>query len=394
MTEEFGLQGVRVLVTDAETRLGLYVIRALGRAGCRVTAISSEPVGSNVIGFASKFVSEIDWVSRSTPYREALINTVEKLAGTHDVLVPISTLSIEVIACHASSLGSKIRFYVPDLDIFRAANDKGTTTSIAEEIGIPIPKTYHGLDPDIVEEWSRDAKIRFPLVVKFSSDRRETLWNPADRYRIVSSSEELAREYRRMYRVGDYPLIQEYIRGPGYGFFSLAGLSGDPIITFCHRRLREYPISGGPSTLCESVRDEELIDLGAKMLRALKLKGLAMVEFKLDQQTNEYKFLEINPRFWGSLPLALRCGVNFPAYLVQMALGVKPHRNWDYPLGVKVRFLPADFLAAFDTWRMSKDSYFAMQYFRELFDLSIRDGMMESDDLMPLVAFIRSKLAR
>jgi len=197
-----------------------------------------------------------------------------------------------------------------------------------------------------------------------------------------------------MYEVGDSPLVQEYIQGPGYGYFSLGGSSGEPLVTFCHKRLREYPISGGPSTLCESVYDEKLIDLGTKMLTTLKLKGVAMVEFKFDQQANEYKFLEVNPRFWGSLPLALRCGVNFPAYLVQMALGDTPHRACGYPVGVKVRFLFTDIPAAWDTWRKNKTLSFVRQYIGELLDFSIKDGLIQGDDLAPLGAYIRSKLLR
>ena len=394
MRESFDLQGVRVIVTDADTRLGLYIIRALGRVGCRITALSHEPVGRHVIGFASRFVAARHWIPRSVHYREALVNTVEEIAGTHDVLVPISTLSIEIVAQHASYLAPKIQFCVPDLRRFREANDKSTTTSIAKSIGIPVPETYHDIDPETIEEWSRDAKVTFPLVVKFSDDRRDTLWNPADRYRIVRSSKELALEYRRMHAVGDHPLIQEYIQGPGYGFFSLGGESGQPLITFCHKRLREYPISGGPSTFCESIYDKRLIDLGTKMLTTLKLKGVAMVEVKLDQQSNEYKFLEINPRFWGSLPLALHCGVNFPSYLVQMALGITPRMEFDYPVGVKVRFLFTDILAACDTWRRNKSLSFVRQYIGELFDPSIKDGMIEADDLGPLTAYIRSSLRR
>lgn len=394
MNNSCNLQGVRVLVTDAETRLGLYIIRALGRAGCIVTALAHEPVGSPVIGFASKFVTAKHWVPRSADFRQAFVNTIEELAGTHDVLVPISTLSIEIVAQHAASLASKIRFYCPDLKTFRDANDKGTTTAIAKRIGIPVPETYHGIDPRTIEEWARDTRITFPLVVKFSDDRRDTLWNPADRYRIVRSSEELAREYRRMHGVGDSPLIQEYIQGSGYGFFSLSDAAGDPLVTFCHKRLREYPISGGPSTLCESVYDEQLIDVGTKMLLALQLKGIAMVEFKFDESKHEYKFLEINPRFWGSLPLAIHCGVNFPAYLVQMALGDIPRRNCEYPLGVKVRFLFTDFLAACETWRRTKSLTFVRRYLGELCDSSIHDGLIEPDDLGPLTAYVRSKLSR
>ncbi len=40
-----------------------------------------------------------------------------------------------------------------------------------------------------------------------------------------------------------------------------------------------------------------------------------MVEFKLDPRDNTPKLMEINPRFWGSLALAIESGVNFPYLL-------------------------------------------------------------------------------
>ena len=63
--------------------------------------------------------------------------------------------------------------------------------------------------------------------------------------------------------------------------------------------------------------------------------GVAMVEFKLDKRTGKPVFLEINPRFWGSLNQAVRSGVDFPSLLYDMAVhgDVKPVYN--YNLGIR-----------------------------------------------------------
>ena len=62
-----------------------------------------------------------------------------------------------------------------------------------------------------------------------------------------------------------------------------------------------------------------------------------MVEFKWDQATDTFALLEINGRFWGSLPLALAAGVDFPYYLYQIAVGDTPEPPPSYPLGVVAR---------------------------------------------------------
>ena len=57
----------------------------------------------------------------------------------------------------------------------------------------------------------------------------------------------------------------------------------------CHRRVREYPITGGPSTCCESFYDAALIDRAYRLLHSFGFTGMAMVEFKGDC------VLEVNP---------------------------------------------------------------------------------------------------
>ena len=89
---------------------------------------------------------------------------------------------------------------------------------------------------------------------------------------------------------------------------------------FQHRRLHEVPITGGASALRESVPvDPTLLDYSVRLLRELAWTGLAMVEFRVGPAGP--MLMEINGRVWGSLPLAVKSGVDFPAKLVQLHLG-------------------------------------------------------------------------
>lgn len=386
------LTGVRAIVTDADTRLGLYVIRALGRAGCRVTALSRKQAGKP-IAFSSRYTAERH---RLPPghYRDVLPEAIEALAARHDLLMPITTFSLVVVAKNATRLEPLVPFYIPPLDSLRTAADKRAITTIGREAGIPVPETYERLDPTTIGQWAEEMEKKFPLVVKFTDDRRSGAWDPAERYRIVRSPTELTAEYTRMHRLGEYPLVQEYIEGDGYGFFTIMNPSGEPVATFCHRRLREYPISGGPSTLCESFHDDILVELGTRLLQAMNWRGVAMVEFKRDRKTGEYKLLEINPRFWGSLPLALHCGVDFPVYQAQLALGRTPRPEDIYPTGRKMRFFFSDLLAVRKQWRSGNRRAVAANYLKELLDLSIKDGLFDFDDPRPLATYVRQNLRR
>jgi predicted ATP-grasp superfamily ATP-dependent carboligase len=88
-----------------------------------------------------------------------------------------------------------------------------------------------------------------------------------------------------------------------------------------HRRLRETPPSGGPSSCAVSIFENDLKSAGIKLLDHLQWHGVAMAEFKRDAKSSQLYLLEINPKFWGSLDLALDSGVDFPALAARVALG-------------------------------------------------------------------------
>jgi predicted ATP-grasp superfamily ATP-dependent carboligase len=112
-------------------------------------------------------------------------------------------------------------------------------------------------------------------------------------------------------------LVQEFIEGPGHGFFALMH-HGRPLRIFMHKRLREYPPAGGPSTAAAAYYSPRLEELGVKLLSALDWNGVAMVEFKFDVHRRDFVLMEINGRFWGSLELALCSGVNFGRDLIRL----------------------------------------------------------------------------
>lgn len=98
--------------------------------------------------------------------------------------------------------------------------------------------------------------------------------------------------------------------GDAYGVSVLFN-KGEQRAIFTHKRLREYPISGGPSTLRESIRYPEIEEYALDLLTALNWHGVAMVEFRVDARDGKPKLIEINPGFWTGLPLAIYAGVDF-----------------------------------------------------------------------------------
>jgi predicted ATP-grasp superfamily ATP-dependent carboligase len=106
-----------------------------------------------------------------------------------------------------------------------------------------------------------------------------------------------------------------------------------------HRRLREKPPSGGVSVLRESIAVPPALAAAAdRLLAALAWHGVCMMEFKLDARDGVPRLMEINPRFWGSLALAIDAGVDFPWLLYALAAGAPPAPVTSYRLGVRSRW--------------------------------------------------------
>ncbi len=102
---------------------------------------------------------------------------------------------------------------------------------------------------------------------------------------------------------------------------------------FQHKRIREYPVSGGASCCAVSISDEKIALYGKRILDNAKWDGVAMVEFKYNS-LNTPCFLEVNPKFWGSYDLSVACGVNFAHKLLCSQQGIKVNENEIYKQGI------------------------------------------------------------
>jgi predicted ATP-grasp superfamily ATP-dependent carboligase len=236
-----------------------------------------------------------------------------------DVVLPMSQELVEVFARNRSSLPDHVRIPIAEFDKIRLAADKSAAIPFARTVGVPTPAVF--VDPDDVD-W-------FPAVVKPA--------HGSGVVRYVNDAEELAEAFVPT------STIQEYIPGTGYGFFALFDRGVEKAV-FMHRRVREYPVTGGASTAAESVYDERLRDYGLTLLRALGWHGVAMAEFKRDDRDGEYKLIEINPKFWGSLDLSVAAGVDFPWLAVRLALGDDLPAVDEYEVGLRYRWIFDDLL--------------------------------------------------
>lgn len=244
-------------------------------------------------------------------YDSFKVGKLEDLARDipHDLLIPVGNSSVEIAS--ARKLSTAI---LPPQESVQIGLDKSSTLRIAEQLGIPVPKTHRISSLQEIDS----LDLAFPCVVKGAMEAGKNVVS------YPSTLNELRRDAANMHgdpsQQGRYPVIQEYIPGIGLGFF---GFYQRGVLKrfYMHQRVREFPISGGASTAAKTIYHQKAFDYGKRLLDHLKWHGSAMVEFKYDPATDKLALMEINPKFWGSTELGLAAGVNFGELHVRAARG-------------------------------------------------------------------------
>ena len=384
---------MKAIVTDANNRIALAVARSLGSRGIDIICVEQEQFSKKTpLCFYSKYCKKGYVLPNLHSAGDKFVAGILNIASNGDVLIPVSTGMVDFVSSQATELGKFINFVVPSQESFVLANDKEAVINLADTIGIPTPKTILVKSGGQLKEIA--GNIGYPVVIKIRNDSGINL-KPGEKYRIAKNSKELINFCDLLKGITSDFVIQEYIKGQGYGFEAFFDANNELKAYFCHRRLREYPISGGPSSFCESVNDPQLIDYGLKLLSKMSWKGLAMVEFKKDVIDNKFKLIEVNPKFWGTLPLAIESGIDFPFIFYNASLGNKLEIKKEYPAGIKMRFLWLDIPAVIQELLKGKRKLFTLRsLLKELFNFRIKDGLLSIDDIKPGIMYLIQRLEK
>jgi predicted ATP-grasp superfamily ATP-dependent carboligase len=332
------------LVTDSSRGSAISIIRSLGRKGWRVIAADSDP---RSLGFHSRYAHEqLLYPAPETSPRE-LVSTLFQAARDReiDLIIPVTDAVILPLSEARAQFEGICKLALPETAALEIVTNKLKTVELAERLGVPAPRTC--LVHTVQESYEKGPALGWPVVLKPQVSRLYRDGAAIEAYSVcyATNPERLGEQMQRF--EGRCPvLLQEYSSGTGYGV-ELLMHQGRPLAVFQHKRLREVPISGGASAFRESVPlDPVMYDYAVRLLEALNWTGLAMVEFKVGQ--DGAKLMEINGRVWGSLPLAVCSGMDFPGRLVELYLygppnaGVAPESG--YTVGVRARNLELDMM--------------------------------------------------
>ncbi|MDR0905108.1 MAG: ATP-grasp domain-containing protein [Oscillospiraceae bacterium] len=356
-----------VIVTDTKYRAAASVIRELGRADYRVIAAFDDaglPVSAR-----SKYVAER--VKIVGNYADRLLSLARELDA---VIFPCGARTTAIMAERREEFSPHT--LISNNYILQKANDKQAVAQAAREIGLRVPSELNIANAD---------DFSYPVIIKYVNG--EGLGKTAaERY---ANAQDRAEFDAAMAIMSKYPsFVSEYVAGSGFGVSVLMDRNHRAVRVFCHERLREYPLSGGPSVMCRSVWCGSMARDAVKLLRALDFEGLAMVEFK--GSPDDYALLEINPRVWGSYPLSYLADAKFAEGFVRAAVGemLPEVTEPQYKTGVCMQY----FLSGARWALATKSPLNMLKFAAETVNPRVKHGLWSWSDPKPGLAYLKNAM--
>jgi carbamoyl-phosphate synthase large subunit len=237
------------------------------------------------------------------------VPALERLCVEHGVgaVLPLTDLDIETLALARAD--GRLPALVPSPEVARATYDKHEAHLLLGRLGLPSP-------PTVLPEDDLDA-LDYPVMVK---PRR------GSGARSIHLAHDPAQARFFVEYVPEPVMVQRAMRGPELSIDCLGDLSGCCLNAIPRTMLESR---GGESIKGAVIHDDELIELGARVMNALAVCGPATIQVFRDPDVG-VAITDVNTRFGGAFPApayAALPGRTYPELIVALASGesVAPH---------------------------------------------------------------------
>jgi predicted ATP-grasp superfamily ATP-dependent carboligase len=324
----------RVLVTDGEARATLAACRGLQAAGYEVAVVAGErPAASHWSRACFQQVAgphpRVDREAFAVALGDALAS------AEYDVLLPGSDAALLAISEHRDQLG-RTAVGLPDHEVVRRCLNKLSLVEAAREAGLQAPETEKC--EGAYEAAAAAGRIGYPVVIKpwtsVIPEGRGIRQRPSRLARDPTELSEAVNDF------GTPLLVQRRIAGSVH---SLAGVraGGEMLALAFSRYLRTWPPEAGNVSCSESLEiPADLSRRAAALLDELGWEGIFEIELIRDSG-GRFAVIDLNPRIYGSLELAIRAGAPIPSVWCDSLLG-RPERPVAAKAGVRYRWEDAE----------------------------------------------------
>ena len=320
---------MKILISDPDSKISLGIIRSLGLKNYEIEMFHNH---KRPLCYYSKFCKKINILPdyNSKNFNTKFLKLIKK--NKYHLVIPVQYKSFFFLSKIKKKILKYSNFVCENHNRINFVSSKKKVNHLSKKIK---DKNFRVIETHKYETvsklTSKNTNINFPLVIKPAYEQggnSKNIFYVKNFFEINEIFNKLGSTKKNILKY----IIQKKIDGVGRGFFALCK-NGKCLNTFQHQRIREMPISGGMSVAAKSIFDKNLQKIGEKIVKKIKWTGLIMLEFKY--HANKYYLIEINPKFWGSLDLAIASNVDFPNKLVSYANGIKSKKRDLYRLNMK-----------------------------------------------------------
>ncbi len=297
-------------------------------------------------------LTDWNWSGSARDREPELLDRLLRFAGQQPeplALMYCCEASLLFVSRNRSRLQDVFRFVVPQAETVEQLADKGRFAALAERLALPVPRTRLLPLGHAISGRNHDD-LQFPLLVKPA--HRDQVWESIEGTKgiRVDSLADLRTMADRHPRVDSTFVLQQLVDGPESAIESYhvyVDRAGEVVGEFTGRKLRTLPALYGYTTALTTTHNQDVLDLGRKIVHALDFTGVAKFDFKRSP-TGQLFLLEINA--WFSLwhHVGARVGVNIPALVyADLTGGLRPEprgaepraemrdaATWVHPKGV------------------------------------------------------------
>lgn len=227
------------------------------------------------------------------------------------VIIPIAENEIKFFIKNSLLLSNLVKIiHLPHLKDFETAIYKHKLSTFLNQHNLPHPN-YHYFDS--LESYKNETfSLKFPVLLK-------PLHEKGGDGILKFNNQSKLEKYINKYSDFKDLFIQEYIEGYDIDC-SVLCLKGE-VLT---HTIQKGNLSGhnifAPQLGFDFLKNDTLLSVVKELMRKLNWSGVAHIDLRYDTKENNYKVIEINARFWGSIEGSKFAGVNFPDLAIQLAM--------------------------------------------------------------------------
>ena len=298
---------LNVLIPDGDSTWAMPVIHCLSRIqDYRIFVLSNK---KRTASKYSKYTTYYKFYDRSsdTSWIE-VINTEVQSHGI-DVIVPIAEREILFFIENSAKFVKPANVIpLPELSAFRTALNKNLLSEYCEIHRLPHPKSVFR-EVNHMDEIAK-AKISFPILIKPLDQKG------GDGILKVDSVQKFDKYIQS---VNGALFVQEFIEGYDIDCSVLCKNGNILCYTIQRGNLKGHN-NFAPQLGFDLFDNPDVLEVVKKLMSTLNWTGIAHLDLRYNEKTEQYFIIEINPRFWGSISASLNSGVNFPHLSIQLAL--------------------------------------------------------------------------